>query len=96
VLPFTSKDRIRGNEFKGFFLYVALKNTVTEISHLKFKTIKTHKDDMVSMLLSYEKKSQSKNYKFGVLYVKEGQKDENEWFNNSIKILRSVKKLTTH
>ena len=38
---------------------------------------------MVSMLLSYEKKSQSKNYKFGVLYVKEGQKDENMWFNNS-------------
>lgn len=45
--------------------------------------MKTHSEDMVSMLLSYEKKSQSKNYKFGVLYVKEGQKDENMWFNNS-------------
>lgn len=34
-------------------------------------------------LLDYEKKELVRKYKFGVLYVKEGQKTEDEMFSNS-------------
>jgi len=39
---------------------------------------------LVEDLLEFEEKMMVKRYKFGVLYVKDGQDEENEMFGNGI------------
>eukprot|EP01117_Protostelium_nocturnum_P009158 TRINITY_DN327_c0_g1_i1.p1 TRINITY_DN327_c0_g1~~TRINITY_DN327_c0_g1_i1.p1 ORF type:complete len:652 (+),score=199.04 TRINITY_DN327_c0_g1_i1:107-2062(+) len=61
-----------------------LKGLNASISGIRFCRVtdaKQHSDLVVS-LLSYEKQLIQKGYKFGVLYVANGQKDENQMFNN--------------
>ena len=60
----------------------ALKHNVPDISAIKFKAIKEHSQEMVQHLTKFEQRSIIKRYKFGVLYVKPGQSDENDWFGN--------------
>jgi hypothetical protein len=56
--------------------------SVPEISQVKFHTIKKkeYHDEIVKSLHTYEKNSICKNYKFGVLYVADGQKEEDQFF----------------
>jgi hypothetical protein len=47
------------------------------------KLVKVKEPQLVQDLLEMERKLLVKNYKFGVLYVKEGQDQENDMFSNS-------------
>ncbi|PRP85752.1 GTPase-activating Rap/Ran-GAP domain-like protein 3 [Planoprotostelium fungivorum] len=61
-----------------------LRNNTNSLQTVRFSRVvepKAHQD-LVNSLLSYEKQLIQKNYKFGVLYVRDGQKEENEYFNN--------------
>lgn len=70
--PETSDSRIR-----------ALRAQVPKIQDLKFYHVKDSYEEVVQGLIKYENQLLVKNYKFGILYVKEGQTDENQYFNNS-------------
>lgn len=69
--PETSDSRIR-----------ALRAQVPKIQDLKFYHVKDSYEEVVQGLIKYENQLLVKNYKFGILYVKEGQTDENQYFNN--------------
>lgn len=66
-----SKDRIRG-----------LKNENEKMKELKF--YKVVDEEIESYLLNAEQRLIPKNYKFGVLYIREGQHHEDEYFSNTM------------
>jgi len=61
-----------------------LRTNTSSLQTVRFTRIVDPKSqqDLVSSLLSYERQLIQKNYKFGVLYVKDGQTEENQYFNN--------------
>lgn len=60
-----------------------LKALVTEKPMLiNTKFVRVKEPMLVNDLLEFEEKMMVKRYKFGVLYVKEGQEEENEMFGN--------------
>jgi hypothetical protein len=59
-----------------------IKSTYPECSKSKF--VKITDPEFVTILTTMETKSITLRYKFGVLYVTDGQTDENEMFSNSI------------
>eukprot|EP01097_Dermamoeba_algensis_P005815 TRINITY_DN3673_c0_g1_i1.p1 TRINITY_DN3673_c0_g1~~TRINITY_DN3673_c0_g1_i1.p1 ORF type:complete len:444 (-),score=65.40 TRINITY_DN3673_c0_g1_i1:790-2061(-) len=53
-----------------------------EISNVKLSKPSVELPSQITSLTTYENKFITKTYKFGVLYIKEGQKTENEWYSN--------------
>ncbi len=47
------------------------------------RPVKAPGEKMLDTLIDFEKKTlDSVRYKFGILYCKAGQKEENEWYSN--------------
>jgi len=59
-----------------------IKAIISVKPQIKKYSIHKAKDIMSNELLRLEKQQIIKNYKFGVLYVKEGQRNENEMYSN--------------
>jgi hypothetical protein len=57
------------------------KSIYPELSGIKFEAI--FHEDLTAKLIEIEHKSIQKKYKFGLLYVKEGQTNEDEMFSNT-------------
>lgn len=58
----------------------SLKQKYPHLEGVKFTGLKNIGEKM----MKYEQKLQSRQHKFGVLYVKSGQRSEDEMFSNSI------------
>ena len=59
-----------------------IKSTFTELRDMKFSEI-GYDPELVTKLVEYEAQLILYKYKFGLLYVKEGQTDEDEMFSNT-------------
>lgn len=63
-----------------------IKSLYPELSGVKLMKMPPFLEESIEKkLIEFEKQSIVKKYKFGLLYVKEGQMDENEMFSNSKK-----------
>lgn len=59
-----------------------LRQTFPEIQDRKLIKWKGDKE-LPDLLVKYEKSNRVRKYKFGILYAKENQVDEREWYGNS-------------
>lgn len=57
------------------------KNVFLELSNIKL--VEVAHPQLPKRLVEYERKAIFRNYKFGILYVKDGQTDENDMFGNN-------------
>lgn len=60
-----------------------IKGEMPELAEKSFRKVENGGD----LLIEFEKQEISSKYKFGVLYVKEGQTEEDQFYSNSIHIL---------
>lgn len=58
-----------------------VKTMFPELANIKFT--ETNHPDLPQRLVDYEAQGIIRRYKFGVLYVKDGQTDENDMFSNN-------------
>ena len=59
-----------------------IKTTYPELANVKFSEVYSD-NDLVNKLVEYENQGIISRYKFGVLYVKDGQTDEDDMFSNT-------------
>lgn len=80
--PDSSDARMKGLKVWPEGAEVKMQHLKEEV--LNFNTHSQRVEELKSELLSFEAKQLITHYKFGILLMRKGQKDENEFFNNGL------------